>query len=391
MVAPSAVPSLRQGFGEASASSTVKERARLALCTVRRLSLARRDEPARYNPPMVFRLEEQAIIDLMARSVSRSGPRPLVGIGDDAAVLALPRGFATLVTTDLLTDGVHFLAGRTPGLLLGRKALAVNLSDIAAMGGAPHSCVVSIGLPRDTRARYARDIVRGLAGMARRHGVAVVGGDTCAARRLFINVALLGVVEPGRAVRRSGARVGDGLYVTGRLGASAAGLAILLGKAGKNAGGGPGRTRAAARTAAIRAHQDPVPRSAFGRALGMSGLATAMIDLSDGMAQDLRRLCRASLRGAVLLEAALPVHPAAVAVLGRTRAFRAALMGGEDYELLFSAPLAIERHLARLARRLRLPLARVGQVRSRREGIQILGRDGCYHPLPRGGFEHFPA
>lgn len=341
---------------------------------------------------MTFRLGEQAIIDLTARSVSRAGPRPVVGIGDDAAVLSLPDRFETLLTTDLLTDGVHFLADRTPGVLLGRKALAVNLSDIAAMGGAPHSCVVSLGLPRDTQARYARDLVRGLAGLARRYGVAVVGGDTCAARRMFVNVALLGVVEKGRAVLRSGASAGEGLYVTGALGASAAGLLLLAGR-----GGGTGRgaairrVPAAARTAAIRAHQDPIPRTVFGRALGVTGLATAMIDLSDGLAQDLPRLCRASQKGALLLEAALPVHPAAISVLGGQRALRAAWSGGEDYELLFSARIESERHLARLARRLRIPLARIGQVRSRREGIRILGRDGCYHPLPRGGFEHFPG
>ena len=347
---------------------------------------------------MRFRLGEQAIIDLTARSVSRSGPRPVVGIGDDAAVLSLPDRFETLLTTDLLTDGVHFLADRTPGVLLGRKALAVNLSDIAAMGGAPHSCVVSIGLPRDTRAGFARDLVRGLAGMARRYGVAVVGGDTCAARRMFVNVALLGVVEKGRAVLRSGARAGEGLYVTGALGASAAGLALLAGRGrgtdrGRRTGRGAATPRvpAAARAAAIRAHQDPIPRTVFGRALGLTGLATAMIDLSDGLAQDLPRLCRASQKGAVLLEAALPVHPAAISVLGGQRALRAAWSGGEDYELLFSARIESERHLARLARRLRIPLARIGQVRSRREGIRILGRDGCYHPLPRGGFEHFPG
>lgn len=335
---------------------------------------------------MPFRLGEQAIIDLVARSVSRSGPRPVVGIGDDAAVLSLPDRFEALLTTDLLTDGVHFLADRTPGALLGRKALAVNLSDIAAMGGEAHSAVVSLGLPRDTKATYARDLVRGLAGMARLYGVAVVGGDTCAARTMFVNVALLGVVEKGRAVLRSGARAGEGLYVTGALGASAAGLALLSGRSR-----GARRVPAAARAAAVRAHLDPVPRTVFGRALGLSGLATAMIDLSDGLAQDLPRLCRASRKGAVLLEAALPVHPAATAVLGGERALQAAWSGGEDYELLFSARLESERHLARLARRLRIPLARIGQVRSRREGIRVLGRDGCYHPLPRGGFEHFPG
>lgn len=340
---------------------------------------------------MAFRLGEQSFIDLIARLSSRAGPRPVTGIGDDAAVLSLPPGSQAILTTDMLTDGIHFLAARTPGALLGRKVLAVNLSDIAAMGAVAHSCVVSLGLPRSTPGAYARDLARGLAQMARQHGVAIVGGDTCAARRLFLNVALLGVVEPGRAVLRSGAGTGDGIYVTGVLGAAVAGLAILRGR--RRSGGRAGRRplTAAIRRAALRAHQDPVPRTRFGRALGQTGLATAMIDLSDGLSQDLQRLCAASRTGALLLQGVLPVDPVAVAILGPGRAGRAALSGGEDYELLFTARLAHEPLLARLARRLRLPVTRIGQIRPRREGVSFLGRDGRYRPLPRGGFEHFPA
>jgi len=280
---------------------------------------------------------------------------------------------------------VHFIADRTPGEMLGRKALAVNLSDIAAMAGVPHSAVVSIGLPRDTTPAYARAIARGMAGMARRYNVAIVGGDTCAAERLFVNVALLGFVEPGRAVRRSGGRPGDGLYVTGALGASAAGLAVLLGRVGRR-----GRVSVAARRAAVRAHLDPEPRTAFGRALGLCGLATAMIDLSDGLGQDLPRLCAASRTGAVIVVSSVPVSPAANAVLGRERALAAALGGGEDYELLFSVRSEWVRLVAGLARRLRQPIVRIGTLRPAREGIRLLTREGRYAPLPRGAFEHFP-
>ena len=280
---------------------------------------------------------------------------------------------------------MHFIADRTPGEMLGRKALAVNLSDIAAMAGVPHSAVVSIGLPRDTTPAYARAIARGMAGMARRYNVAIVGGDTCAAERLFVNVALLGFVEPGRAVRRSGGRPGDGLYVTGALGASAAGLAVLLGRVGRR-----GRVSVAARRAAVRAHLDPEPRTAFGRALGLCGLATAMIDLSDGLGQDLPRLCAASRTGAVIVVSSVPVSPAANAVLGRERALAAALGGGEDYELLFSVRSEWVRLVAGLARRLRQPIVRIGTLRPAREGIRLLTREGRYAPLPRGAFEHFP-
>jgi len=334
---------------------------------------------------MAPRLSEEWFIETVRRFSSRGGPRPIAGIGDDAAVLALPRRSETLFTTDFLTEGVHFISTRTPGVMLGRKALAVNLSDIAAMGGVPHSAVVSIGLPRDTTPAYARAIARGLAGMARRHNLAIVGGDTCAAQRLFVNVALLGYVEPGRAVRRSGGRPGEGLYVTGTLGASAAGLEALIGRVRRGGGGA-----IAARRAAVRAHLDPEPRTAFGRALGLCGLATAMIDLSDGLGQDLPRLCAASRAGAVVAASSVPVSPVAIAVLGPGRALAAALGGGEDYELLFCASPEWEGLIAGLARRLGQPVVRIGTLRPAREGIRLLTREGRYVPLPRGAFEHFP-
>ncbi len=327
------------------------------------------------------RLDEQRFIDLMA-SMAPLRPRPVLGIGDDAALLALPPRFQVLVTTDLLTEGVHFRRRDMPGYLLGRKALAVNLSDIAAMGGAPHSCVVSVGFPRTTSPAYARDVARGLADRARRHGVAIVGGDTCAARALFVNVALLGVVEPGRAVRRDGARPGDILYVTGALGASGAGLALL----GRRRA--PGRQRRQAKEA-IRAHLDPEPRVIAGRALGLTGLATAMIDLSDGLEQDLLRLCRASGVGAVVQQASLPVAPAARALLGPDRALRTALAGGEDYELLFTARRAHAVAVQRLARRLRLSITSIGTVVARRQGVRLLRPDGRYRPILGAGFRHF--
>jgi thiamine-monophosphate kinase len=353
------------------------------------------------------RLDEQGFIALMASLVDPARgpfprpPRPILGIGDDAAVLAPPPDSRQiLLTTDLLTDGIHFRRADMPGLLLGRKALAVSLSDIAAMGGVPRSCLASVGFPRGTSYAYARDVARGLAGQARRHGVAIVGGDTCAARSLFVSVALLGTVEPGGAVRRDGARPGDGLYVTGSLGAAATGLRIL--KQGRRRGGASGsrgtlglRGTAARRAAAeaLRAHLDPVPRARAGRALGAAGLATAMIDLSDGLVRDLPRLCRSSGAGALIEEAAVPVARAASVLLGPERALRCALSGGEDYELLFAARDDAVPALRQMARRLHLKITPIGRVLPRREGIRLLTRAGRYVPFEtiRGSFEHFPA
>ncbi len=342
------------------------------------------------------RLTERGFIDLVARLARPLRPRPRLGIGDDAALLDLPPGAQLLLTTDLLTEGVHFRSTYMAGRMLGRKALAVNLSDIAAMGGAPHSFVVSVGFPRGTRLDEARALARGLVEQARCFGVALVGGDTCAARSLFVSITLLGCVEPGRAVTRGGAREGDGLYVTGDLGASAAGLSLLrrgarIGASGRLVGIRLAPFLHGHARRAIRAHLDPTPRTVAGRALGLTGLAAAMIDLSDGLAQDLPRLCRASGRGAIVLEAAIPVATAAVALLGPARARRVALVGGEDYELLFAARPGLDALIGRLARRLGLPITRIGEVLPRRSGLHILTRDGRYRLFGRGGFEHFPA
>jgi thiamine-monophosphate kinase len=220
--------------------------------------------------------------------------------------------------------------------------------------------------------------------MARSHQVALVGGDTCAARALFVNVSLLGVVETGRAVTRSGARPGDHLYVTGTVGASAAGLALLA---------RPGRRRRAVseatRRRAIRAHRDPTPRCAAGRALGLTGLATSMIDLSDGLAQDLPRLCGASRVGAVVSQSALPVDRVVTDLFEPGRALQLALCGGEDYELLFTARPGCEPLVAALSRRLRLPISRIGQILPPRAGIRTVDGEGRYRSLPAGGFRHF--
>ena len=338
------------------------------------------------------RLTEQGFIDLIAR-LARSDRHarpvdsaPVLGIGDDAAVLSLSRHLHTLVTTDFLTDGIHFRREWTPGRLLGRKALAVNLSDIAAMGGEPRAFVFGAGFPRSIEPGYARAVARGITSQARRFGVAIVGGDTCASRTLLLSVTLLGVVEPGREVRRSGARPGDGLYVTGSLGSSAAGLHLL--RRGARAGRVTG-----ARAAALRAHLDPEPRVLAGRLLGVTRLASAMIDLSDGLSMDLPRLCAASGAGAVVEEAAVPVARAAVAVLGGKSAAHAALVGGEDYELLFAARPGREGLVRRLARRIGLPMSRVGQVVARERGVRLLTRSGRYLPMNElpGRYRHFPA
>ncbi len=292
------------------------------------------------------------------------GPDVVVGPGDDAAALR-PSRRALLVTTDTLIDGTHFrLAWETPAAL-GRRALRVNLSDVAAMGGTPRAAVVALAAPPRLPARVLDQLMRGLAADARRHGVAVVGGNLAAADQLAITVTLLG--EAGvRIVRRGAARAGDDVWVTGTLGGAGTAVRALL--------------------AGRRARRPPVPvRLAVGRRL--APLAHAMIDLSDGLVQDLGHVCRASGVAGELDAAALPVHPGCRRLLG-DRAPRFAACSGEDYELLFSAPQRRRRDLARLSLALDCRLTRIGRIVTGRPCVQLLA-GGRSIALPRAGFDHF--
>ena len=248
-------------------------------------------------------------------------PQVILGPGDDAAVLSVGDRWV-LYTTDMLIEDVHFTLRTTTPYQLGQKALAVNLSDIAAMGGQPTFAVVSLGLPPNTSTEFAEELYRGMAYMAHTHGARVVGGDTVKSSSLIINVALLGETESGHAVLRNGARPGDVICVTNTLGDSAAGLALLSANM-------PGPTEK---------HLVPQPRVKEGRLL--VGLATAMIDLSDGLAGDLAHICARSSVGAKIEKELLPISEE---VLRTAEALNQdpiqwALRGREDFELLFTVP-----------------------------------------------------
>ncbi len=311
------------------------------------------------------------------RNAAPQGRGVRAGIGDDAAWLAC-RGGALLVTTDLLIEGVHFDLRWTSFYALGYKTLAVNLSDIAAMGGVPDYLTLSLAVPGNYRVEDIEEFYRGLNALARRSGVSVVGGDTSAADRLFISPALIGHCE-GRPVLRRGARAGDDLWVTGALGDSALGLSLL--KKGMRQ-----RRAAAAMAYAVRRHHFPNARIEAGAALGRTGLAKAMIDVSDGLLQDLGHLCAASGVGAEIDESALPL----------SRAYRrlskgdatAALGGGEDYELLFAARPRDRSKIDRMRPRLGVPLARIGRF-VRGAGVKVFDGSGRPRTVALGGFDHF--
>ena len=275
-----------------------------------------------------------------------------LGAGDDAAVVRPPRGQRLLFASDMLVDGVHFLSDRMPARGIGWKALAVNVSDIAAMGGLPRWAVVSIGLPKSTPVRFVDGLYAGLNACARAFGMSIVGGDTSRATNLVIDVAILGTVEPRRAIRRSGVRTGDVLFVTGRLGGSY--------RSGR--------------------HLTFVPRVREARELARRVDVHAMMDLSDGLASDLWQMSRASRRVLRVEAGRVPVAPSAGSVYH-------ALTDGEDFELLFSVA---ERAARRVPRRLgRCPVSRIGTAVRNGVGVELRHPDGRIVRLTPKGFRHF--
>jgi thiamine-monophosphate kinase len=325
------------------------------------------------------RLGEFGVIDRIRRSV-QTGRGVRLGIGDDAAWLdAVSNSF--LVTTDLLLERVHFNLAWTSLVDLGHKSLAVNLSDIAAMGGVPAYAVVSLGIPAHFRSEQVDALYRGMRGLARRFQVSIVGGDTSAADFLLISVTLIGHA-PHRPIGRSGAGVGDDIYVTGTLGDAS--LALQLLRRNSRAL----RHRAAAFL--LKRHHRPMPRCHVGLVLARRKLAAAMIDVSDGLLQDLGHICRSSGVGAVLWEESLPLSRS-YHILAGNQARRCALAGGEDYELLFCARPMYRAAIRAVARHTGIKISRIGACVAKRRGIAVLDSAGNALSLPAPGYDHFGA
>jgi thiamine-monophosphate kinase len=342
--------------------------------------------PAGDDPPpsrlTARALGELGLIAGIRRRWGAAGPGVALGIGDDAAVVA-PAGQSVLLTTDTLVEDVHFRRATTGFADLGAKALAVNVSDIAAMGGEPRWALLALVLPGDTAAADVEAFLDGVGEEARRDGVAVVGGDTCASPdRIVVTVTLVGTVL-GAPLTRAGARPGDAILVTGTLGASAAGLATL------DAPDLPAPPDAVA--AVRRAHWRPTPRGAEGRAIRAAGVATAMIDLSDGLAKDLGHVAAESGVGATVELGALPVDRATTAVARAAGADPLiwAVGGGEDYELLFTAPAPeADRLAARVTAATGTPVTRIGRIEPAGAGVRYRDAAGRPRTLPPG-FQHF--
>lgn len=320
-------------------------------------------------------LGEFGFIDLIAARAARA-PEVVIGIGDDAAALAPTPGHLTLVTSDMLVEGVHFDLAWTDAVRLGRKSLAVNISDIAAMGGRPRHSLLSLAIPPTLPLEFLDGFIDGLLAQATAHGVHLVGGDTCAATAGFtVSITLMGEQLPHRVVRRSGARPGDLVFVTGTLGDAALGLEQL--RQGIRHGDGVAR------------HLDPTPRVAAGLALAEAGLPSAMIDVSDGLLADLGHIQRLSGVGARLELARLPLSPAFrnhQALLADP--WSLPLAGGEDYELLFTAPQAAADTARALLAAVDTPVTVIGEIVAG-TGVRVIAADGSdYTPRSRG-YNHF--
>ncbi len=320
-------------------------------------------------------IRERAGQGFPLRRLAASGVR--LGIGDDCALLRPRAGEELAVTTDLSIEGRHFRLGWHPPQSVGHRTLARGLSDLAAMGARPVAAFLSLGLPRELTLASASGkawvelFMDGLMALAHLHGVPLAGGDLAESPVAIADIVLTGAVPRGKAMLRSGARPGDLIYVTGSLGGAAAELALL--------GGAP--ELFATRTAASGAspHLYPQPRLAQGLWLRKRGLASAAMDLSDGISTDLSHLCQASGVAAEMDAAAVP--------LGASATLDQALHGGEDYELLFTAPEA-----ARIPRRIAgISVSRIGRILAPKSGESnvMLRTDGCPKPLKPQGWEHF--
>lgn len=309
--------------------------------------------------------------------IAEKGEGVVMGVGDDAAVLRPSPGKVLLVTTDCLIEGVHFKLTFTDYYNLGRKALAINLSDIGGCGGAPTAFLVSLAIPPETDVASIRALYKGMMEQARTYGVSLVGGDTSRGERLMISITLIGEAEERNVVYRHGAKHGDRIFVTGTLGDSALGLKML--KKGVKEGG------------PILRHLDPTPRVKEGEEIARRGLATAMIDISDGLIADLGHILEASGVGAQVQLTQLPLSTSYREYVNTyyKNPYLLALAGGEDYELLFTAPEERPEALKKLTDDLALPITQIGEITDASDGVSIVGPDGKEFIVEQRGHDHF--
>lgn len=312
--------------------------------------------------------------DLIRKYFTHATAHTTLGVGDDAALITVAPGMELAVSTDMLVAGRHFFHDAAPRLL-GRKCLAVNLSDMAAMGAAPRWATLSLALPQADEAWLA-DFAVGFMEMAGQYGVDLVGGDTTCGP-LNLCVTIMGVAPAGQALRRSGAQAGDDIWVSGKLGEAALALAHLQGRlvlSGQDA------------QFCLPALHDPAPRVALGEAL--LGIAHSAIDISDGLSADLGHILECSGVAAQIEFAALPACATLRRLLPDATACACLLAGGDDYELCFTAPAARHETIAAIGLRLNVPLTRIGKICTG-NGLFVHDKNGKGMQIGKPGYDHF--
>jgi thiamine-monophosphate kinase len=329
-------------------------------------------------PPKTPPSGEFALIARYFAPLSRGVPGAY-DLTDDAASIRAEPGLDWVMTTDALVAGVHFLPDDPPDAIA-RKALRVNLSDLAAKGAAPRFYLLDTVLPKDIDEAWIAGFASGLAADQDEFGVRLIGGDTTSTPgALTLAITALGQVETGRMLRRGTAQDGDDVYVSGTLGDAALGLLVLR--------GGLTRLSPASREFLVDRYRVPQPRVALGPAL--LDLAQASMDVSDGLVADLGHICETSGLGAVVDEPSVPLSEAVREALREHPALMVSVLtGGDDYEILFTAPPAAREKIAALARKLELPITRIGAMRGG-EGVKVLRADGSARSLDSQGWQHF--
>lgn len=320
---------------------------------------------------------EFSLIERIRSLTEQSRDDVRFGIGDDAAVLAVPAGQELAVAIDTLVEGVHFPRG-TSAVDIGWKALAVNLSDLAAMGATPAWALLALTLPEPDQA-FVEGLAEGFAQLAKPHRLALVGGDTTRGP-LSISVAVHGFIAPGKALMRSGAKVGDAVLVTGTLGDAAAGLYALAHPFAVE------DQRSDARDLLVSRLNRPTPQLAAGSAL--RDLAHACIDVSDGLIADLGHICTASGVGAEIDASLLPLSPSLIAIYDDASVQQFALTGGDDYELCFTVPMNRLADVQSDLSRLGCGVTRIGRI-VEGQGVSVRGVDGHWLETELAGWNHF--
>ena len=329
-------------------------------------------------------LGEFGLIEQIKKLVHQPNPELLVGIDDDAAAIKISDHQILLLSTDALVEGIHFDLSYFSFYQLGWRAMAVNLSDIAAMGGRPKFALVSLGLPPHLSVESVIEFYRGLKTLGDEFQTQIIGGDTTRSPdRVFISVAIVGEVAAEKLTRRSGAKIGDAIFVTGNLGGAAAGLKVLK--------SGDIRLKEKFLVVAEK-HLSSRPRVHEAQFLVEHFPIHAMIDISDGLASEVNHICRLGGVGAMIFENQIPIaaETGKVAKHFKEHALEYALYGGEDFELLFTAPAEIKKELPKkFYQKFGMPCSQIGLIRDASEGIKLEHADGSVSPLTRKGYDHF--